>query len=146
MKTALALVALFVLTLVVTGCARQEPTLAYDPVSDEVWAGYCAAEFNVRYRDAAGDDGLRAEWKSLRDEWALIWASGQDPSLQVRDALYLEKSALQRREPPPNMEIIRQVSARLHADAEAKRFPPQLPDLAYPKDRHPQSRLVRRPE
>jgi hypothetical protein len=91
----------------------------------EVWFSYTTAEFNVRYRDAAGDDGLRADWAALRDRWAEIYASGTQPPPELANDLYLERERIEKLEPVADMQIIRDCNRELQESVNAGTFPPK---------------------
>lgn len=92
--------------------------------SDRTWYAYQMAEFNVRYRDAAGDDGLREEYVALRDKCRALYESDEEDGPAL-DALYLERIAIERREPTPDMKIIKSVGEQFSRDIKDEKWPPR---------------------
>lgn len=89
-----------------------------------LWEGYVTCEFNVRYRDHAGDDGFRQKWAELRDKHAVYYRGDEQLTDAIVDSLYEERVKISHAEPAQtSMPAIRSAWDELEADIEAKRWP-----------------------
>jgi hypothetical protein len=91
--------------------------------SGAIWEGYYNSELNVRYRGAAGDDGLKKEWERLRSKYAKAYADGS-PTRELAIELYTERVRVCAKEGPEiNAESMFKVTDQLDADVAARRWP-----------------------
>ena len=90
---------------------------------DVLWGQYYNAEFNVRYRDFAGDDGLRPEWIALRDKYKVLYDADGAPDKKQLDELFIERCRIEHREQDPDMGAVAKADEQLRAEVKESEWP-----------------------
>ena len=100
------------------GVVESEELMTTDSASESLWYSYYKARVNVRYRDVAGDDGLREAWNDVAGEALQLWQSDAPTKAQA-DAIYQKAWHVQKRETePPDLALLDKAQADI--DAEVK--------------------------